>query len=79
MEENKKVIMEEDLPSGLWHLKRMFWEPEEASAMERGLPEVEQVEAFLQWCRDKDNFNWEGKYNQETKKWLIENGYTPIE
>ncbi len=72
---NKKEILIDDLPSGLRDLKRMFWEPEEASDKELNRGEMEQVEACLQWCRR--DFNWEGN-DDEAISWLLENGYTPI-
>ena len=60
---------------GLQEMFRLYWQTEEAIPEQRALPHEEAVEAFLQWCRNPENFNW--KNGGETQRWLMENGYSP--
>ena len=70
--------MLKDLPTGLSQLLLLYWQTEEATDEERNLPEAEKVEAFLQWCRQPDNYKWGHPNNKETDKWLTEHGYSRI-
>lgn len=64
-----------ELPMGLQEMFRLYWQTEEATPEQRALPHEEAVEAFLQWCRNPENFNW--KNGGESQRWLMENGYSP--
>jgi len=84
LQRRKEVIMSkikltlDDLPTGLRQMFLLYWQTDEATDEQKALPHQEKVEAFLQWCRQEDNFNWSGQNSQKMANWLTEHGYSRI-
>ena len=67
---NNKKLLIADIPFPLQDVMRMFWLTEEATTEEQNLPESEQVQAFLKWCKEPGNVK---DLSEEEKKFLKEN------
>ena len=60
----------QDIPFPLQEVMRMYWLTEEATAEEANLPEADQVQAFVRWCKILGNVK---NLDKENLKFLEEN------